>query len=181
MASAPPPGEDRVGRGCPASVASSAFSVSRSSSSDGSRSARTWRRSKPPPPKRLPPVALTLPSPHPQRPIKSCMVFLGELDAMRKTGGMEGGERGESEEAVSFADTGESHGARGGEEPFGADGQDYAMELLGLGRISSGKAVELLNTSVHRVHELARERGLEIGADAGDHRRSRRAATKLLQ
>ncbi len=61
----------------------------------------------------------------------------------------------------------------------GAEG--YAMELLGLGRISSGKAAELLNTSVHRVHELARERGLEIGADAEDHRRSRKAATEPLQ
>jgi len=61
----------------------------------------------------------------------------------------------------------------------GAEG--YAMELLSRGRISSGKAAELLDTSVHRVHEIARERSIEIGANAEDHRRSREATTGLLR
>jgi hypothetical protein len=38
------------------------------------------------------------------------------------------------------------------------------VELLDQGRISSGKAAELLGTVVHRVYELAIERGVEIGA-----------------
>lgn len=59
--------------------------------------------------------------------------------------------------------------------------EDYALGLLARGRISSGKAAELLDTSVHRVHELARERGVEIGADAEDHRRSREATAGLLR
>lgn len=59
--------------------------------------------------------------------------------------------------------------------------EDYALGLLAQGRISSGKAAELLDTSVHRVHELAAERGVEIGADAEDYRRSRQATAGLLR
>lgn len=60
----------------------------------------------------------------------------------------------------------------------GAEG--YVLDLLGAGRISSGKAAELLDTSVHRVHELAAERGVRLGADAEDHRRSRHQTARLL-
>lgn len=61
-----------------------------------------------------------------------------------------------------------------------AGAEDHAMELLSRGRISSGKAAELLDTSVHRVHEIARERSVEIGADAED-RRPREATAGLLR
>ena len=61
-----------------------------------------------------------------------------------------------------------------------AGAEDYAMELLAEGRISSGKAAELLDTTVHRVHELARQHRVEIGADLEDYRRSRHSTAGLF-
>jgi predicted HTH domain antitoxin len=61
-----------------------------------------------------------------------------------------------------------------------AGAEDYAMELLADGRISSGKAAELLDTTVHRVRELARVHGVEIGEDLEDYRRSRQSTARLL-
>lgn len=59
--------------------------------------------------------------------------------------------------------------------------EDYALDLLAKGRISSGKAAELLDTSVHRIQELAAERGIKIGADGKDYRRSRETTVRLLR
>ena len=61
-----------------------------------------------------------------------------------------------------------------------AGAEDYVLALLAQERISAGKAAELLDTTVHRVHELARERGVEIGASLEDYRRSRKATAGLL-
>jgi predicted HTH domain antitoxin len=61
-----------------------------------------------------------------------------------------------------------------------AGAEDYAMELLAEGRISSGKAAELLDTTVYRVHELAAERGMEIGACLEDYRRSKESTAGLF-
>ncbi len=61
-----------------------------------------------------------------------------------------------------------------------AGAEDYAMKLLAEGRISSGKAAELLDTTVYRVHELAAERGIEIGTRLEDYRRSRESIAGLL-
>jgi Uncharacterised protein family (UPF0175) len=61
-----------------------------------------------------------------------------------------------------------------------AGAEDYMVGLLEQGRISSGKAAEILDTTVRRVHELARERGVEIGASAEDFRRSRDSTAGLL-
>lgn len=60
----------------------------------------------------------------------------------------------------------------------GAEG--YAMELLSEGRISSGKAAELLDTTVYRVHELAAERGIKLGTRLEDYRHSRESTTGLF-
>lgn len=60
----------------------------------------------------------------------------------------------------------------------GAEG--YVLKLLGEGRISAGRAAEVLGVGVHRVYELAREQRMEIGATGGDYRRSREAARGLL-
>lgn len=62
-----------------------------------------------------------------------------------------------------------------------AGAEEYVMELLSEGRISSGKAAEILDTSVHRVHELAKEHSIEAGADTEDYRRSREATARLLE
>ncbi|MBA3634936.1 MAG: UPF0175 family protein [Actinomycetota bacterium] len=62
-----------------------------------------------------------------------------------------------------------------------AGAEDYVVGLLEQGRISSGKAAELLETTVCRVHELARERGVEIDASVEDYRRSRESTAGLLE
>lgn len=59
--------------------------------------------------------------------------------------------------------------------------EEYVVELLDQGRISSGKAAELLDTTVHRVHELARECGVEIGASVEGYRRSRGSSAGLVE
>lgn len=61
-----------------------------------------------------------------------------------------------------------------------AGAEEYVMDLLSESRISSGKAAEILDTSVHRVHELAREHSVEVGADTEDYRRSRAAAARMF-
>ncbi len=60
----------------------------------------------------------------------------------------------------------------------GAEG--YAMDLLEEGRISTGRAAEVLGVSVHRVHGLAKEHRAGIGATGEDYRRSREAIRNLL-
>jgi hypothetical protein len=60
----------------------------------------------------------------------------------------------------------------------GAEG--YALDLLGEGRISASQAADVLGVSVLRVHELAREQRVEIGATREDYRRSTETARGLL-
>lgn len=62
-----------------------------------------------------------------------------------------------------------------------AGAEDYVVGLLGEGRIGASRAAEVLGVSVHRVHELAREHGVEIGATVEDYRRSRGASRDLLR
>lgn len=62
-----------------------------------------------------------------------------------------------------------------------AGAEEYVMELLSEGRVSSGKAAEILDTSAHRVHELAREHSVEAGADEDDYRHSRESTAGLLK
>src|SRR5215210_2932870 len=61
----------------------------------------------------------------------------------------------------------------------GAEG--YVLDLLAQGRISVGRAAEILEVSVYRVHELARERHTQTGAALEDYRRSREATGDLLR
>jgi len=58
--------------------------------------------------------------------------------------------------------------------------EEYVMELLAEGCISSGKAAGILDTSVHRIHELAKEHSIEAGADEEDYQRLREATAGLL-
>ena len=60
----------------------------------------------------------------------------------------------------------------------GAEG--YVLDLLGEGRISASRAADVLAVSVLRVHELAREQRVEIGATGEDYRRSTETARDLL-
>jgi predicted HTH domain antitoxin len=55
------------------------------------------------------------------------------------------------------------------------------LGLLAEGRVSVGRAAELLQTSVRDVMRLAEQRGVEIGATAEQYRRSREGAGDLLR
>ena len=60
----------------------------------------------------------------------------------------------------------------------GAEG--YVLKLLKEGRIGVSRAAELLGSSVHRVHCLAREHGVQTGSTPEQHERSTRLARELL-
>jgi hypothetical protein len=61
----------------------------------------------------------------------------------------------------------------------GAEG--YVLGLLSEGRVSAGRAAELLQTSVRDIMRLAGKRGVEIGTTAEQYRRSREGARDLLR
>jgi len=54
------------------------------------------------------------------------------------------------------------------------------IELLKRERISASRAAELLDVSLYKVHELARERGAELASGSEDHDRGRETADQLL-
>ncbi|CAA9453006.1 MAG: hypothetical protein AVDCRST_MAG01-01-4809 [uncultured Rubrobacteraceae bacterium] len=60
-----------------------------------------------------------------------------------------------------------------------AGAEEYAGELLAKERISVSKAAELLDSSVHRVRLLARERGLETGSTPAEHEKAVETARGL--
>lgn len=60
---------------------------------------------------------------------------------------------------------------------FGA--AHYVLGLVAEGRISAGRAAELLDQSVYDVHHLAEVYGIELGASDEQRRQSRRLAGKL--
>ncbi len=61
-----------------------------------------------------------------------------------------------------------------------AGAEDYVVGLLAQERISASRAAELLDVSVHRVHQLAREKGAPLGSALEDHERGLEEARKLL-
>lgn len=61
-----------------------------------------------------------------------------------------------------------------------AGAEEYVLQLLTEGRISTTRAAEILDVSVHRLYELARKHGAAIGGTAEDHRRSLQGARELL-
>ncbi len=61
-----------------------------------------------------------------------------------------------------------------------AGAEDYVVGLLAQQRISASRAAELLDTSVHRIHRLARERGAQTRSAVEDHERGLETARKLL-
>ena len=61
-----------------------------------------------------------------------------------------------------------------------AEAEGFVPDLLGEGRISASRAADVLGGSVLRVHELAREERVEIGATGEDYRRSTEMARGLL-
>lgn len=61
-----------------------------------------------------------------------------------------------------------------------AGAEDYVVELVKQERISVSRAAELLDSSVHRVQRLIRERGVETGSNLEEYERSVQIARELL-
>ena len=55
----------------------------------------------------------------------------------------------------------------------------YVLKLVAEGRISVGRAAELLDQTVYDVHHLAGTYGIELGASDEQRRQSRSLATVL--
>jgi len=58
--------------------------------------------------------------------------------------------------------------------------QDYVIELYKQGRISLGRAADLLGVSTFDVIAIARERGIRIGAAEEQQEKSRETAAALV-
>lgn len=59
--------------------------------------------------------------------------------------------------------------------------EQYVLSLLEEGRISIGRAAELLEVTVYDVQRLAEAPGIELGATDEQSRRSRALAEKLAR
>lgn len=55
----------------------------------------------------------------------------------------------------------------------------YVLGLVAEGRLSAGRAAELLGRSVHDIYRLAETNGVELGASDEQRRRSRSLADEL--
>ena len=59
--------------------------------------------------------------------------------------------------------------------------EKYLLELVSTGRISIGKAAELLRTSIYNMHDAAKKHGISIGATAEQAKKSRETAKKVFE
>lgn len=57
----------------------------------------------------------------------------------------------------------------------------YVLNLVSEGRVSIGRAAELLDLSIYDLHHLAQTHGIELGATDEQHQRSRALAAKLSE
>lgn len=58
---------------------------------------------------------------------------------------------------------------------------EYVSKLVAEGRISVGRAAELLDVTVYDIHRMAETQGIELGATDEQRRRSRELAAKLAR
>ena len=57
--------------------------------------------------------------------------------------------------------------------------EEYALELVGEGRISGGRAAEILDVSLFDIYQMAEARGKRLGADEEQQLRSREFSTTV--
>src|SRR3989338_7982697 len=58
--------------------------------------------------------------------------------------------------------------------------EEYVLELVSSGRISIGKAAELLKVSVYDIYKLAEKHGVKLGSTIEDTKQSGKTAGKFL-
>ncbi|MAF99205.1 MAG: hypothetical protein CMH61_01190 [Nanoarchaeota archaeon] len=59
--------------------------------------------------------------------------------------------------------------------------EDYVVRLCSRGRLSVGKAAEVLDMSVYDIHRVAREKGLSLTASDEQRAKSRNVLDKLVK
>ncbi len=60
-----------------------------------------------------------------------------------------------------------------------AGAEECVVKLLAAGRLTVGRAAELLDVSIYDVYQLAREHGVELGATAKQYAAAHQTARKL--
>lgn len=58
--------------------------------------------------------------------------------------------------------------------------EKYLLELVSEGRISLGRAAELLRTSVYNMQHAAQKHGIPLGATSEQANKSRKTAKKII-
>ncbi len=58
--------------------------------------------------------------------------------------------------------------------------EEYLLKLVSEGRISIGKAAEILKTTVYDIYRLAQKHGVELGATMEQAKKSRQTAKILV-
>lgn len=59
--------------------------------------------------------------------------------------------------------------------------EDYILELISRGRLSVSRGAELLDTSVHEIYQLAKKKGVEIGATMDQYEEGEKNAEEIIQ
>lgn len=58
--------------------------------------------------------------------------------------------------------------------------EEYVLEIVSSGRISIGKAAELLKVSVYDIYKLAEKHGMKLGGTVAHEAKSKKAAKKYM-
>ena len=57
---------------------------------------------------------------------------------------------------------------------------DYILNLIERGRLSIGKAAEILDVSIYDIHEMAKSKGIKLSASPEQKQKSREYLKKFL-
>ena len=58
--------------------------------------------------------------------------------------------------------------------------EDYILKLIEKGRLSIGKAAEILDVSIYDIHEMAKSKGIKLGASPEQRQKSKEYLKKFL-
>ena len=58
--------------------------------------------------------------------------------------------------------------------------EEYLLKLCSQGRMSIGKAAELLHKSIYDLQESAKQKGIEVGITADEYGKSKKFAHELI-
>lgn len=53
--------------------------------------------------------------------------------------------------------------------------EDFVINLVSKGRLSTGKAAEILDLSIYDIHEIAKSKGLKLSANIEQRQKSKKA------